>query len=147
MIETPVDILLVDDNPNDLDLTAHALKRSDEVHCIQTAGDGVEALDFVFCTGRYASRSTTNLPRLILLDLKLPRLDGWDVLQRIKGDPRTMHIPMVVLTSSSDQNDMARCYQLGANSFIIKPVDYDEFLQVARTLATYWLSLNHLPGE
>jgi CheY-like chemotaxis protein len=146
MIEMPVDVLLIDDNPNDLDLTAYALKRSEAVHWIQTARDGVEAVDFIFCTGKYASRCQTNLPRLILLDLKLPRLDGWDVLQRVKADPRTRHIPVVVLTSSSDQDDMARCYQMGANSFIVKPVDFDEFLQAARTLGTYWLSLNRLPG-
>jgi two-component system, response regulator len=147
MIETPVDVLVIDDNPNDLDLTVYALKRSEEVHCLQSARDGVEAIDFIFCTGEYASRCQTNLPRLILLDLKLPRLDGWDVLQRVKSDPRTRHIPVVVLTSSSDQNDMARCYQMGANSYVVKPVDFDEFLQAARTMGTYWLSLNHLPGE
>jgi two-component system, response regulator len=147
MIETPVDVLVIDDNPNDLDLTVYALKRSEEVHHLQSARDGVEATDFLFCTGEYASRSHANLPRLILLDLKLPRLDGWDVLQRVKADPSTRHIPVVVLTSSSDHNDMARCYQMGANSYIVKPVDFDEFLQAARTLGTYWLSLNHLPGE
>ncbi|HEY3343923.1 MAG TPA: response regulator [Anaerolineaceae bacterium] len=146
MIETPIDVLLIDDNPNDMDLSAYALKRSEAIHCIQTARDGVEALDFLFCTGAYAGRSQTNLPRLILLDLKLPRLDGWDVLRRVKADPRTQHIPVVVLTSSSDQNDIARCYQLGANSFIVKPVDYDEFLQAARILGAYWLTLNHLPS-
>jgi two-component system, response regulator len=147
MIETPVDILVIDDNPNDLDLTVYAFKRSETVYCLQSARDGVEAIDFIFCTGEYASRNQTNLPRLILLDLKLPRLDGWDVLQRVKSDPRTRHIPVVVLTSSSDQNDMARCYQMGANSYVVKPVDFDEFLQAARTMGTYWLSLNHLPGE
>jgi two-component system, response regulator len=146
MIETPIDVLLIDDNPNDMDLTAYALKKSDFIHYIQTARDGVEALDFLFCCGAYAARSQTNLPRLILLDLKLPRLDGWDVLRRVRADPRTQHIPVVVLTSSSDQNDIARCYQLGANSFIVKPVDYDEFLKAAHILGAYWLSLNHLPG-
>ena len=147
MIETPVDVLLVDDNPNDQELTIHALKRSELVHCVQVARDGVEALDFVFCGGPFATRSQTNLPRLILLDLKLPRLDGWDVLRRVKDDPRTRHIPVVVLTSSSDHRDIAKCYELGANSYIIKPVDFQEFTQAARVIGTYWLSLNNLPDN
>lgn len=145
MVEVPVEILLVEDNVNDVELTVHALKRTEMIHNIQVARDGVDALDFLFCQGKYASRSRTNLPRVVLLDLKLPRLDGWDVLQRIKSNPDTHSIPVVMLTSSSDQHDIARCYQLGANSYIIKPVDFEEFSQAARILGTYWLALNHLP--
>jgi CheY-like chemotaxis protein len=142
MVEMPVEVLVVDDNPNDLELTVHALKRAEAFHNVQVARDGVEALDFVFCTGPHAARTKTNLPRLILLDIKLPRIDGWGVLERVKNDPLTRSIPVVMLTSSSDHNDIARCYQLGANSYIIKPVDFQEFVQAARVLGTYWLSLN-----
>ena len=145
MLETMVDILLIDDNPNELDLTTYALKRSEGVHFIQSARDGVEALDFIFCNGQYSERSSSNLPRLILLDLKLPRVDGWGVLEKLKSDPRTHHIPVVVLTSSSDPQDIAQCFMLGANSYIVKPVDFDDFLQAARVICTYWLNLNHLP--
>lgn len=146
MVETPVDILLIDDNPNDLDLTVYALKKSEAVHAVQPARDGVEALDFLFCQGQFSARNMNNLPRLILLDLKLPRVDGWGVLEKVKSDPRTYHIPVVVLTSSSDPNDIARCLKLGANSYVVKPVDYDEFIQASRILCTYWLSLNILPS-
>lgn len=146
MVEISIEILLVDDNTNDIELAVYALKRSECIHQVQVARDGVEALDFLFCTGPYAQRSIANLPRLVLLDLKLPRIDGWEVLQRIKSDPRTQFIPVVIMTSSSDQKDIARCYQLGANSYIIKPVDYVEFTQLARTLCTYWLTINRLPN-
>ncbi len=146
MVEIPIEILLVDDNANDIELAVYALKRNECIHQVQVARDGVEALDFLFCTGPYAQRSIANLPRLVLLDLKLPRIDGWEVLQRIKSDPRTQFIPVVIMTSSSDQKDIARCYRLGANSYIIKPVDYVEFTQLARTLCMYWLTINHLPN-
>ncbi len=144
--EIPVDVLLVEDNPNDVELTVHALKRTNLIHNIEIVRDGVEALDFIFCKGMFGKRSPQNLPHLILLDLKLPRLDGWGVLQQIKTDTRTREIPVIILTSSSDPHDVSRCYQLGANSYIIKPVDFSEFTQAARLLGTYWMSLNYFPG-
>ncbi|MCL4559367.1 MAG: response regulator [Chloroflexi bacterium] len=143
MIEEPVEVLLVEDNPNDVELTIRALKRCSFIHHIHVARDGVEALDFVFCTGIHAQRTRTNQPHVILLDLKLPRMDGWTVLERLKADPNTQAIPVVILTSSSDPNDVTRCYQLGANSYIVKPVDFAEFTRVAQLLGTYWMTLNH----
>ena len=146
MIDTPVDILLVEDNPNDLELTVHALQPFCPASRIQVARDGVEALEYTFCTGRYMQRSPTTQPRVILLDLKLPRVDGIQVLKRIKSDPRTQSIPVVIMTSSSDEKDVLETYRLGANSYIVKPVNYDDFLQAARSFGTYWLKLNHYVG-
>src|SRR5512133_3328101 len=117
MVDTPIDILLVEDNPNDLELTIHALKAFCPVSHIQVARAGVEALEYTFCTGKFMHRSPTIQPRMILLDLKLPRVDGIAVLKRVKSDPRTQSIPVVVLTSSSDENDVMESYRLGANSY------------------------------
>jgi len=146
MIDSPVEILLVEDNPNDVELAIHALKQFCQVNHIAIARDGVEALEFTFCTGTFTHRMPTNQPRVILLDLKLPRLDGLQVLRRLKTDPRTQAIPVVVMTSSTDERDVIETYRLGANSYIVKPVDFIEFQQAARSIGQYWLQINYRPS-
>lgn len=145
MPDQPVEILLVEDNPNDLELALHALKRNHLANHLVVARDGVEALDFIFCTGAFAERQIENGPRVILLDLKLPRVDGIQVLRRLKADPRTHNIPVVVLTTSSEDRDIKECYDLGVNSYIVKPVDFTQFTEAVRQLGFYWLLLNHPP--
>lgn len=142
MAEQPVEILLVEDNPDDVELALHALKRNNFSNHIHVARDGVEALDFVFATGLYAGRDMTDVPRVILLDLKLPKVDGLEVLRRIKADARTRMIPVVVLTSSREERDIVESYQLGVNSYIVKPVDFQQFTEAVRELGLYWLLLN-----
>lgn len=144
--EEPVEILLVEDNPADLELALHALREHKLSNHIQVARDGEEALDFLFCTGPHAGRRQDAGPRLILLDLKLPKVDGLEVLERLKSDPRTRSIPVVVLTSSHEELDLARSYQLGTNSYIVKPVDFERFSEVVEHLGFYWLLLNTAPG-
>jgi CheY-like chemotaxis protein len=136
------EILLVEDNQDDLDLTLHALKRENLANNIMIARDGEEALDFFFCRGKFAGRSMENPPRLVLLDLKLPKLNGIEVLQQVKSDPRTKSIPIVVLTSSPEEIDLVRSYNLGANSYIQKPVNFAEFRQTVKHLGLYWLVVN-----
>lgn len=138
-------ILLVEDNPDDEALTMRAFKKSHLANDVIVARDGVEALDYVFGTGAYEGRDITDKPHLILLDLKLPRLDGMDVLKRIRSDERVNLIPVVVLTSSREQEDMVRSYALGANSYIRKPVDFNQFVQAVQQLGLYWLVLNESP--
>ena len=145
MVEKVIDILLVEDNPSDAELTLHSLRGSDPNERIEVVRDGVEALDFVFCTGRYAHRCIENGPKVILLDLKLPKIDGLEVLQRIKSDPRTHAIPVVVLTSSREERDIVESYQLGVNSYIVKPVDFDQFTETVGQLGFYWQQLNQPP--
>lgn len=140
-----VDILLVEDSPEDLQLTMRALKKAGLANPIQIARDGEEALDYLFCTGVYQDRSPENLPRLILLDLKLPKVDGLTVLQKLKSDARTATIPVVVLTSSQEQSDVVESYRLGANSYIVKPVNFEDFLVAVQQLGIYWLVLNRPP--
>ena len=140
-----VEILLVEDNPNDLELALHALKRHNLANHIEIARDGAEALDFIFATGAYAGRDVNKVPKLILLDLKLPKVDGLEVLQRVKSDPRTRTIPVVVLTSSREERDIVDTYQLGVNSYIVKPVDFEQFTEAVRNLGLYWLLLNQPP--
>lgn len=145
MMGAPVEILLVEDNPNDAELALHAFKRykiSNNVHVVR---DGAEALDYVFGEGNYAGRSVLDQPRVILLDLKLPKVDGLEVLRRIREDARTRSIPVVVLTSSREDRDIAECYNLGVNSYITKPVDFEQFTEAARILGFYWLLLNQPP--
>jgi two-component system response regulator len=140
-----VEILLVEDNPQDLQLALRALKKSCLSNRIQVARDGAEALEFIFCEGPHIHRKIEDSPKVILLDLKLPKVDGLEVLQRIKGDPRTKAIPVVVLTSSKEQSDVVRSYDLGVNSYIVKPVDFDSFAKAVQDLGLYWLLLNQPP--
>ena len=140
-----VEILIVEDTAEDLELTLRALRKANVSNRIQIARDGVEALEFVFCEGPHAERKIENIPKVILLDLKLPRLDGVSVLKRIKTDPRTQSIPVVVLTSSKEQSDVVESYKLGVNSYIVKPVDFDQFMESVRQIGTYWLMLNQTP--
>jgi len=140
-------ILLVEDNPDDVKLTQRAFKRSNMANPIVVARDGVEALDFVFARGAYAERAGKPLPTLIILDLKLPRLDGLGVLRAVRDDERTRLIPVVVLTSSKEEQDLIHSYALGANSYVRKPVDFTEFLEAARVLGIYWLMMNQPPPE
>jgi two-component system response regulator len=142
---TVVEILLVEDNPEDLKLTLRALKNANLANSIHVARDGMEALQFIFCEGDYASRRIENTPKVILLDLKLPKVDGKEVLERIKGDPRTKVIPVVVLTSSREQNDVVEAYNLGVNSYIVKPVNFEGFAAAVRDLGMYWLLHNQPP--
>jgi len=134
-------ILLVEDNPDDQTLTLRALKKNNILNDVKVANDGIEALDFLHETGPYAGK-TTPLPQLVLLDLKLPKLDGMDVLRRIRAHPKTRHVPVVVLTSSREERDVVESYKLGANSFVQKPVDFNQFLEAVRQLGLYWLVLN-----
>jgi two-component system, response regulator len=145
MITSDVEILLVEDNPNDIELTIHALKLNNIVNSIEIVRDGAEALDYLFATGMYAQRDTNQHPRVILLDLKLPKIDGLEVLKRIKADPRTQSIPVVVLTSSRQETDLVESYHLGVNSYIRKPVDFEQFTEAVRTIGMYWLLLNEAP--
>jgi len=145
MIENIVEILLVEDNPNDMKLAIHALQRHNLTNHIHVIRDGAEALEFLFCTGVYAHRSLTQSPKVVLLDLKLPLVNGLEVLQRVKGDPRTRSIPVVVLTSSHEERDIVESYRLGVNSYITKPVDFEQFTEAVRTLGMYWVLLNQQP--
>lgn len=142
----PADILLVDDNPLDLEMTMRGLRKAGIANTLHVARDGEEALQFVFGEGHHAGRRLADAPRLILLDLKLPKVGGLEVLARLKSDPRTRHIPVVMLTSSRQQRDLAACYQAGANSYIVKPVDFESFVQAAGSLGLYWLRHNLLPA-
>ncbi|MGD0879032.1 MAG: response regulator [Anaerolineales bacterium] len=145
MIANDVEILLVEDNPNDVELTLHALKKNNIVNRIEVARDGAEALDYLFATGMYAQRDINHYPKVILLDLKLPKIDGLEVLRRIKANPRTQMTPVVVLTSSRQESDVVESYHLGVNSYICKPVDFEQFTEAVRTIGMYWLLLNEPP--
>jgi CheY-like chemotaxis protein len=137
------EILLVDDDPADAELTMVSLRKARLANRIEVARDGAEALDYLFCRGAYASRSFDLPPRLVLLDLKLPRVSGHEVLRAIKADVRTRAIPVVVLTSSNQERDLVECYQLGANSYIQKPVDLKKFQEIVEHFGMYWLVVNH----
>ena len=145
MTENAIEILLVEDNPDDVELTLRALKKQNISNRIEVVRDGAEALDFIFCTGQYEHRSMENAPKLVLLDLKLPRVDGLEVLEKMKTDPRTKAIPVVVLTSSREERDIVESYKLGVNSYITKPVDFEQFSESVRQLGLYWLLLNEPP--
>jgi two-component system, response regulator len=145
MMQRPIEILLVEDNPDDVELTLHALRRENLANNIHVARDGEEALEFLFCNGTHADRSCEPPPKLILLDLKLPKVDGMEVLKQLKADPRTRTIPVVILTSSKEERDLVNSYGLGANSYIQKPVDFDQFRKTIKTVGLYWLVINQPP--
>ncbi|HVF26077.1 MAG TPA: response regulator [Anaerolineales bacterium] len=138
-------ILLVEDNPDDEELTVRALKKNHIGNRVFVVRDGAEALDFLFCEGAYAARDPSEMPQVTLLDLKLPKVDGLEVLRRLRADERTNALPVVILTSSTEERDVIDGYQLGANSYVRKPVDFSEFLEAARQLGLYWLVLNKVP--
>ncbi len=146
MTDNCVEILLVEDNPNDEMLALHAFKKHDLVSKVHVVRDGAEALEFLFCTGAYAGRHFEN-PRVVLLDKKLPLVDGMEVLREIRADPRTRVLPVVMLTTSAEERDIIESYQLGVNSYIVKPMDFEQFSEMARQLGYYWLRINKQPAE
>jgi len=137
----------VEDNPNDIELTLHAFKKNKLTNRIHVVRDGAEALEFLFATGAYAGRDSADWPKVILLDIKLPKVDGLEVLRQIKNDSRTRTIPVVLLTSSREERDILESYRLGSNSYIVKPVEFDQFTNAVRELGMYWLLLNRPPVE
>ena len=141
-----IDILLVEDNPQDIELTIRALKKRNLANSVFVVEDGVDALDFLFSRGKYSSRNAGKNPRLVLLDLKLPKLNGLEVLRTLKEDPKTCSIPVVMVTSSREDPDIKSAYELGANSYVVKPVDFDAFVEAMSSLGLYWLLVNQAPG-
>ena len=141
-MNTEVEILLIEDNMNDAELAIRALKKNNLVNNLVHLKDGAEALDFIFAEGKYSNRDSDNIPKVILLDLKMPKVSGIEVLQRLKADERTKKIPVVVLTSSKEDPDIKICYNLGANSYVVKPVDFDSFVKAVNDLGMYWMLLN-----
>jgi CheY-like chemotaxis protein len=140
-----LEILLIEDNTDDVELAVHALRREKLANDITVVTDGEEALDFCFCRGPFASRSFLDPPRLILLDLKLPKVDGLEVLRALKGDPRTKAIPVVIMTSSQEERDLVESYRLGVNAYVQKPVDFDQFRNLVKELGLFWLVINQPP--
>lgn len=140
-------ILLVEDNPDDVELTLRAFRKNKIANEVVVARDGVEALDYLFCRGAHAGRDITQSPRLILLDLKLPKLDGLQVLEQIRADERTRFVPVVILTSSKEEQDLISGYKSGANSYVRKPVDFNQFLAAVRQIGLYWLLINESPVQ
>jgi len=145
MREREVEILLVEDNPEDIELTLHALRQENLANRVEVVRDGEEALDFLFCRGPYATRRFDGPPHVVLLDLKLPKVDGLEVLREAKADPRTKAIPIVILTASREERDLVNGYHLGANGYIQKPVEFDEFRNIVKQLGLYWLVVNEAP--
>ena len=141
-----IEILLVEDNPNDAEMAIRALKKHNLSNNLEHVKDGVEALEFLFAKGRYSNRIDEKLPKVILLDLKLPKVDGLEVLRKVKASPETNRIPVVVLTSSKEEKDIVESYALGVNSYIVKPVDFDKFVRAVGDLGLYWLLLNQAPS-
>ncbi len=144
-MSTAIDILLVEDNPDDLELALFALQKNNFANEVHVARDGEEALDFLFCRNAHGSRKFDSPPRVVLLDLKLPKVDGLEVLRALKADERTKGVPVVVMTSSKEQRDMVEGYKLGVNSYIQKPIDFTEFQEIIKQLGYYWLVINQAP--
>lgn len=140
-----IEILLVEDNPNDVELTLRALKKNNLANKVHVVTDGAEALDYIFAQNKYSGRKIEDTPKVILLDLKLPKVEGLEVLKKIKSNEKTKTIPVVVLTSSSEESDIIKSYQLGVNSYIVKPVNFDQFVKSVSELGLYWLLLNEGP--
>jgi CheY-like chemotaxis protein len=145
MAEEPIDIVLVEDNPDDASLAIRALRKNGINNSLIHLKDGEEAIDFIFCRGSYSHRSFDELPKLILLDLKMPKVDGFEVLKQVKSDARTSRIPVVLLTSSNQERDVLKSYQLGGNSYIVKPVEFELFVKTVAGMGLYWLMMNQLP--
>jgi CheY-like chemotaxis protein len=145
MSQTAVEILLVEDNPNDLEMTLRALKRSNVANNVVTVGDGEEALDFLFARGRFSGRKEEDEPRVVFLDLKLPKVDGIEVLRIMRSDPRTRMIPVVIITSSAEERDRVATYDIGANSYVVKPIDAESFTKTMAEVGYYWLAINRGP--
>jgi two-component system, response regulator len=144
--EEAVEVLIIEDNPHDLALTQRALKKANLASHVVVARDGAEALDFLYCEGEHSARRTDRQPKVVLLDLKLPKVDGMEVLKRMKQDPRTRSVPVVVLTSSQEQRDIVESYSLGVNSYVVKPVNFESFAFAVERVGTYWLVLNQPPA-
>lgn len=140
-----VEILLVEDNPTDVKLAIRAFEKSNLANRVHVIRDGMEALEYVFCTDRYADRKGQKQPKIILLDLKLPLIDGHEVLRRLKTDPETRAIPVVVMTSSDEERDLVESYELGVNSYVRKPIEFEQFVEIVRQLGFYWLIVNKVP--
>ena len=147
MSSDEVEILLVEDNPSDAELTMRALKKKNMINKLVWVKDGAEALDFIFAKGDYSDRNMEDVPKLILLDLRMPKVDGLEVLHKIKENDLTKKIPVVILTSSSEDRDIVESYKLGVNSYVSKPVEFDEFIDAVSTLGFYWILINKPPSE
>lgn len=141
----PVDVLIVEDNPDDAELTIRALKKQNLANNIFVVEDGAEALDFIFCRGKYEDRGMSRPPKVVFLDLKLPKVSGLEVLKEIKSNPKTRKLPVVVVSSSKEDPDIRAAYELGANSYVVKPVDFDDFLQAMTSTGLFWLLVNEIP--
>jgi len=141
----PIEILLVEDNPADVELTLRALKKHNLTNHVKVVNDGAQALDYLFCSGAYAGKNKPPAPKVVFLDLKLPKVDGLEVLRRMKADPKTKLIPVVVLTSSKEEIDILESYKLGVNSYVVKPLDFDRFVEAVSELGLYWVLLNQAP--
>jgi two-component system response regulator len=144
-METEIEILLIEDNSSDAELAVRELRRHKFANRIHVIDDGAQALDFIFCRGDYRSRSFSRPPKVILLDMKLPKMDGLQILAAIREDPRTRAIPVVIMTSSSEQKDLIESYKIGVNAFIQKPVDFDDFRRVIERVGMFWLAVNQAP--